>query len=592
MKLRTKILLMVLGCVLTALILQTCLFQIRSSALIYDLAKGESEQSLQNMQNEIYGLIKNMENHLIEIYLDDELIESLQQRERVQELRTKFYRKAYDIAMNEFETGDGVVSLYLYTMDHQIISTYRRAVTPKHNYATDIYTDRENNNADIVRGYVESDDAVMLVSSYYNKYRGKNILRLVLKLYRESNLDDKIGYVVCDIDMKAVENIMEKYRIDSTVFMWLQPAGDCPVATLGELDAEQKEEYETIRSAVAARENIVEQLNSKQEFFCVRQNHYNLTAYSMMPQTVLQQNQRNLQMNLILIAVLMIAAATILTFFISRGLTRPLEMLMDTIRQIGDGNTQLRATVVKNDEIGELGKEFNDMLDQMEVLKQQEYQAKQLLSQAEYKALQAQINPHFLYNTLDTMASIAEVRNCPEVSRLSQSLANIFRYSLNMKNPFSTVEQEIAHLKNYIYVMDMRMHDNIRYTFQIEEETLKSKLPRISLQPLVENAINHGLRNKRGAKEVCVRIWIEDGRLKICVADNGVGMETTEINASLQRNEIDYVEQGNSIGLHNINARLKMLYGDQYGLRIDSVLEEGTKVFMILPDNGEENTDD
>lgn len=288
----------------------------------------------------------------------------------------------------------------------------------------------------------------------------------------------------------------------------------------------------------------------------------------------------------------MIAAATILTFFISRGLTRPLEMLMDTIQQIGEGNTELRATIVKKDEIGELGKEFNEMLDQMEVLKQKEYQAKQLLSQAEYKALQAQINPHFLYNTLDTMASIAEVRNCPEVSRLSQSLANIFRYSLNMKNPFSTVEQEIAHLKNYIYVMDMRMHDNIQYTFQIEEETLKSKLPRISLQPLVENAINHGLRNKRGAKEVCVRIWIEDGNLMICVADNGVGMESSEINASLQRNEIDYVEQGNSIGLHNINARLKMLYGDQYGLRIDSVLEEGTKVFMILPDNKGENAND
>lgn len=592
MKLRTKILLMVLGCVLTALVLQTCLFQKRSSALIYDLAKGESEQSLQNMQNEIYGLIKNMENHLIEIYLDDELIESLQQREQIQELRAEFYRKAYDIAMNEFETSDGVVSLYLYTMDHQIISTYRRAVTPKHNYATDIYMDRENNNADIVREYVEADDAVMLVSSYYNKYRGKNILRLVLKLYKESNLDDKIGYVVCDVDMKAVENIMEKYRIDSTVFMWLQPDGDRPVETLGELDAEQKKEYEAVRSAVAARENIVEQLNSKQEFFCVRQNHYNLTAYSMMPQTVLQQNQRNLQMNLILIAVLMIAAATILTFFISRGLTRPLEMLMDTIQQIGEGNTELRAAIVKNDEIGELGKEFNEMLDQMEVLKRQEYQAKQLLSQAEYKALQAQINPHFLYNTLDTMASIAEVRNCPEVSRLSQSLANIFRYSLNMKNPFSTVEQEIAHLKNYIYVMDMRMHDNIQYTFQIEEETLKSKLPRISLQPLVENAINHGLRNKRGAKEVCVRIWIEDGNLMICVADNGVGMESSEINASLQRNEIDYVEQGNSIGLHNINARLKMLYGDQYGLRIDSVLEEGTKVFMILPDNKGENAND
>lgn len=592
MKLRTKIIIMVLGCVLTALIIQTCLFQNLSSKLIYEQAKEESEQSMQSMQNEIYGLIKGIENNLIEIYMDDELLQSLRKKETIKELQSKFYRKAYDIATDEFETGDDVVSFYLYTMDHQVISTYRRAVTPKHNYASDIYSDPEYTNAEIVKKYVELDNPVMLVSSYYNEYRNKNILRFVMKLYNESNLQDKIGYVVCDVDTKNLEKIMDKYRIDRTAFMWLQPTGDRPIDTLGDLDAEQTKEYNALEKSIACGKKAENETNSKQEFFRIDQQHYNLTAYSMMPQKVLRQNQRNLTINLLAIALLMICVSMIITGFISSGLTRPLELLMNTIQKIGNGNVQLRAKIVKKDEIGELAQKFNEMLDQMEELKQKEYQAKQLLNRAEYKALQAQVNPHFLYNTLDTMASIAEIRNCPEVSHMSQSLALIFRYSLNMKNPFSTVEHEIAHLKNYTYVMDMRMHDNIQYTFDVDETTLKSKLPRLSLQPIVENAINHGLRNKRGKKKIGIQIKRKQMDLVICIEDNGIGMDTSAINESLSKNELDFVEKGNSIGLHNINARLKMLYGNTYGMYLESTLGEGTKVFMILPDSGEDSSNE
>lgn len=592
MKLRTKIFIMVLGCVLAALIIQTCLFQNLSSKLIYEQAKEESEQSMQSMQNEIYGLIKGIENNLIEIYMDDELLQSLRKKETIKELQSKFYRKAYDIATDEFETGDDVVSFYLYTMDHQVISTYRRAVTPKHNYASDIYSDPECTNAEIVKKYVELDNPVMLVSSYYNEYRNKNILRFVMKLYNESNLQDKIGYVVCDVDTKNLEKIMDKYRIDRTAFMWLQPTGDRPIDTLGDLDAEQTKEYNALEKSIACGKKAENETNSKQEFFRIDQQHYNLTAYSMMPQKVLRQNQRNLTINLLAIALLMICVSMIITGFISSGLTRPLELLMNTIQKIGNGNVQLRAKIVKEDEIGELAQQFNEMLDQMEELKQKEYQTKQLLNRAEYKALQAQVNPHFLYNTLDTMASIAEIRNCPEVSHMSQSLALIFRYSLNMKNPFSTVEHEIAHLKNYTYVMDMRMHDNIQYTFDVDETTLKSKLPRLSLQPIVENAINHGLRNKRGKKKIGIQIKRKQMDLVICIEDNGIGMDTSAINESLSKNELDFVEKGNSIGLHNINARLKMLYGNTYGMYLESTLGEGTKVFMILPDSGEDSSNE
>ena len=468
MKLRFKILFMCLGCTLIALLLQTWLFQETSSSLIYGQAKEESENSLQNMQNEIYDFAKKMESNLIEVYTEEELIERLSDNPGIETLRSEFYRKAYDIGTSEFETGDNVVALYLYTMDHEIVSTYRRAVTPKHNYQIDIYDDIEGENARIVMDYVESDDSAMLISSYYNPYREKDILRFVLKLYYNSDRNDKVGYIVCDIDTKTITTIMEKYRTDSTVFMWLQPEGDRPALSLGSLSEGEQKYYDETTRKIEKGETVTASDRLKQELFQVKQNKYNLTAYSMMPRNLLEQNQRNLTANLILIAACMIIMATILTLLISRNITRPLDILMGTIQKIKNGNTQLRAEISNKDETGELGKNFNEMLDQMEELKEKEYQAKQLLTQAEYKALQAQINPHFLYNTLDTMSSIAEIKNCPEVSMLSQSLSNLFRYSLNMKEPFSTVAKEIMHLKNYTQVMSIRMHDNIHYIFDVD----------------------------------------------------------------------------------------------------------------------------
>lgn len=583
MKLRSKILVMCLGSTLFALILQTILFQETSSKLIYSQAKEESENSLQNMQDEIYSFVKNIENNLIEIYTEDSFIKELRREKDTQKLRAEFYRKAYDIAVSRFESADSVVSLYLYTIDHEIISTYRRAVTPRHNYQTDIYMDPEQENADTVMDYVESDRTSMLISSYFNQYRERDIIRFVLKLYGNSNSRDKIGYIVCDVDSKAFVSIMEKYRTDTTMYIWLQPEQDRPVVSLGETTDKEEDYYAEISGQISSGGEAVISESSKQELFQVKQNKYNLTAYSLMPRSLLQQNQKNLTVNLILIASLMILLTSALTTAVSKSVTRPLESLMDTIQKIKDGDRNLRSALKSRDEIGRLGTSFNEMLDQTEELREKENQANRLLAQAEYKALQAQINPHFLYNTLETMSSIAEIKNCREVSLLSQSLSSIFRYSLNMKEHLSTVSKEIMHLKNYSYVMSVRMQDHVNYVYEIDNRTLQDKIPRISMQPIVENALNHGLRNKRGNKEIRIVSKIEGDLLKICISDNGIGMEADELNEKLRQNDLSYVEEGNSIGLYNINARLKMLYGERYGLSVESRLGEGTAIQMILP---------
>lgn len=568
------------------MILQTVLFQHLSAKMIYNQAKVESENSLQNMQNEIYTFVKGIETNLIEIYSESELLKDLREEQNVDELKKKYYRTACDIATGKFETEDGVVAMYLYTIDHEIISTYRRAVTPKHNYMENIYDDVNYTNAQQVREYVESDDAIMCISSYYNKYREKDMIRFVLKLYNKSNQKEKIGYIVCDIDGKVIEKIMEKYCTENMI-MWIQPMEDRPAITVGKITNDENQYYAEAVEKIINGENISLSENLQQELFQVEQNKYDLNAYSLMPQELLKENQKTLTTNLIATALMTVILAVLLSFLISKIMTKPLNNLMLIIERIKAGEKDIRTKFKGRDEIGQLGQSFDEMLDQMDELKEKEYQMRQLADQAEYKALQAQINPHFLYNTLDTMSSIADTRGCAEVSRLSQSLANIFRYTLNMSSQLTTVSKELIHLKNYAYVMNVRMQDEIHYTFHIEPNVQQELIPRLSLQPLVENAINHGLKNKRGEKEIQIDIRMDEEKFHICVMDNGVGMDADAMNKILQKNEISYVEKGKSIGLMNINARIKMLYGEEYGLYVESRENEGTKVHMLLQRRGD-----
>lgn len=580
---RTKVLLFCLGSTLIALLLQTLLFENTSARLIYNQAKEESFHSLQNMQNDIYSYVKDMESGLIKVYNEKEFVKSLRSGETAQELRETYYRLAYSLGTANFTSQDGVVALYLYTADHEIISTYRRAVTPKHHYETDIYEEEEQQNAGIVRAYAESDDATMLISSYYNPYRETDLMRFVLKIYNNSNLQDKLGYLVCDTDTKVVRGMMEKYSVSQEMFMWLQPTGDRPIVSVGSLEGQDLKDYEEAAQQIGkgAGETLTA---SKRVLFQVPQERYNLNAYSLMPQSLLAQNQKTLTRNLLLIACIMIAAATLLNMFVSKSLTKPLVRLTETMKRIRKGETQLRAQVTNQDEIGELAQNFNEMLDEMEVLLRREYEAKLMVNRAEYRALQAQINPHFLYNTLDTMSSIAQIQNCPQVSGLSQSLSNIFRYSLDMKHPCSTVAQEIVHLKNYIYVMDMRMMDHVDYQFSIDDQALSATLPRITIQPLVENALNHGLRNKRGEKRIRVKAQIRDGDLEITVEDNGVGISGEKIRQILGEEPAKGEgEGGTSIGLANIRGRIRLLYGERAVMEVLSREGEGTRISLRIP---------
>lgn len=585
LRMREKILLVCLCGTLIAVITQAFLYQRASASLIYEQAENESFHTLENMQNELFTFLKSIEGGMIEIYNDKQFVQDLSGEMTAAELQDKYYRYAFTMATGNYTTSEGVMAFYLYTADHQIISTYRKAVTPKHNYPKDIYEDIDLYNGEKVKEYIDSSDTRMLISSYYNPYREKNIVRFVLKIYNTTSLNEKIGYIVCDVDSSVLQKIMEKYVINDKMYIWLQPMGDRQIYAIGNLEEESISYFEKVDSCI--QRNALEEIQNISErdkvLFQVSQEEYNLNAYSIMPQETLRQNQAMLTRNLIWIAAVMSIMIFVVTSYITKSLTKPLEQLADTMTRIRSGNTNLRVDYLAGDEIGQLGKEFNEMLDEIQRLIGKEYENQLLLNKAEYKALQAQINPHFLYNTLDTMSSISSIQNCELVSNLCQSLSSIFRYSLDMKHPYSTVGKEINHLENYIFVMNVRMREEVRYVFRIEEDILQDSLPRISLQPLVENALNHGLKNKHGEKKIEISAEKKEDLLLISVVDNGVGTDGEEINRKLKENDKDMVEAGNSIGIYNINARMKMLFGEEYGLHVESAYGEGTRVTLQVP---------
>lgn len=582
--LRAKILILVLGCTLLALGLQTWFFQTSASSLIFQLEEEASRKSLGRMQDELYSWLKGYENNLISIYNQGELMRDLARSPATAALRGKNSRAAYTLMQSVFEPAQAVDALYLYTLDHRLVSYSRVASTPRYNFPEDIYRNPQESRADEVSRYVASDDRVMLVTSSYNASRQQTIVRLVLKLYT-NNVRTKIGFLVCDIDPKGFLRIVDKYAYSDRQVVWLQPAGDNPVLVSGRHEGRTGAEFD--KAVAGIRASTWTQAGAgpirNHVFLSTPQVKYDLTAYSLVPQELLEESQGVLTRNMAITALLVVLVALLSASLITRSLTTPLTGIVRSLGRIKDGETSLRLEGLKFDEIGVLGRSINDMLDRIQELITLEYDAELQLKHAEYKALQAQVNPHFLYNTLDTMSSIATAQQTPLVASLCQAMSNLFRYSLDMKDPLSTVGEEIRHLKNYLYVMNVRTDHSIEVDIDIERVLLSEKVPRLSLQPLVENSINHGLKNKRGAKKVRIHAQREGEAVKLSVWDNGVGLDVDQVNRLLVASPRIVTQKNASIGLGNIHARIGLLFGPQFGVGAASDPLTGTTVWVTVP---------
>ena len=287
---------------------------------------------------------------------------------------------------------------------------------------------------------------------------------------------------------------------------------------------------------------------------------------------------------LILLTIAVILAAS---FAFSKTIVTPVLRLRDRLLRIRSGDFKARVQVETNDEMGDVELAFNDMAAEMDRLVNQVYATEIKEKEAAIAALQAQINPHFLYNTLDMIKSMADIYGAGEVGDVIVALSGLFRYATHTSVTLVTIREELDNLGNYMKIVNMRLGGRIACTVDVPEELLNARIIKVCLQPIVENAVSHGLR--RGGKErrIAVRIFRDGADIVIEVRDDGVGMDEERIAEIRDRLALppreDTGAKAGSVGLKNIHDRIRLCYGNEYGVTIESRLGEGTTVTVRYP---------
>ncbi|RCW73193.1 cache domain-containing sensor histidine kinase [Saliterribacillus persicus] len=287
-----------------------------------------------------------------------------------------------------------------------------------------------------------------------------------------------------------------------------------------------------------------------------------------------------------------VAIIAIISYFLSHQIAKPLMNMIERMKRVERGDLHDRMELTGNSDMDLFTRVYNNMLDSINKLISEVYESSITEKNAKIAALQSQINPHFLYNTLNTMKSISRIRGVEEVAEISESLADLFKYSMKDLDKLVPLKEELKHIENYMNIQQHRFQDRFVLKSEIDTNIEHSFIPKLIIQPLIENAINHGLADVKSGGIVHLKIRKKDNNLMVYVQDNGAGMtkeKLEEINSSISKKNTT-LDPKEGVGLNNVIQRIRLIYGHRYGVNIESYKDEGTTVILNLPYKEEQFT--
>ena len=306
----------------------------------------------------------------------------------------------------------------------------------------------------------------------------------------------------------------------------------------------------------------------------------NWRLVSIVPSVHFESEIRSLRAWIFTLSPVMALLSFLLAFKISKQMLNPLKMLADTMQTVGEGNLEARWEYPYNNEIGVIGASFNRMLVQINQLMKDSLERQHLYHDAEIRSLRMQINPHFIYNTLDSIKWMARMSGNDEMVQVVSALSDYMRSTIYGPATVS-LKDEIDNTRNYLFIQRFRYGDQLKCQMDIPDDIMDCKVPRLILQPLVENAIIHGVSKKIGIGHIVISGQRTDDRLILCVRDDGPGMSRERADQVLSHSIED--SSRDTIGLFNVHRRLVLLYGKGYGLEITSTPGFGTIVKVHIP---------
>jgi len=277
----------------------------------------------------------------------------------------------------------------------------------------------------------------------------------------------------------------------------------------------------------------------------------------------------------------------IISYALSTSITSPIKALHDAMKTVRSENFQKVDGIRSKDELGALARAYNDMIDKITELINTVYKVSIKEKEAQLTALQSQINPHFLYNTLNSISCMAELKGVREIGVICKAVSDLFRYSIRAGDDLVPLSEEIESIKNYMTIQSSRYENRIEAIYQVEEHLHDVPVLKFSLQPIVENAVYHGLEPKKGKGTVVIRVQQDGDKLLVNIFDNGVGMpeeEVRRIRLALEGGRESFPGNGaGGIGISNVNDRIRLRFGPEYGIELRSKVGSGTSVRIVMP---------
>ena len=310
------------------------------------------------------------------------------------------------------------------------------------------------------------------------------------------------------------------------------------------------------------------------------------TTVGVIPLRYINKDLAGIQYLTVIIIVLTIIIGVTVSVIIAQSLILPLENTVNALEKFSRGDFAVRLKENRCDEIGKLNRIFNKAIKEINELMQKVTQSEILNKEMEFKTLQSQMNPHFLYNTLDTINWLAFKEKQTEICNLVAAISSLIRASISNKKSIITIEQELDYVKNYIYIQHIRYKDRFDIIYDIDESLLKQAVPKLIIQPIVENAIIHGIENSKNKNLLYISVKRENECIIIIVKDTGIGMTDEKVSELLKEplnTEGDEQKAHTNLGLYAVHKRIQLMYGDLYGLTVQSQAGEGTTVTLHIP---------
>lgn len=389
-----------------------------------------------------------------------------------------------------------------------------------------------------------------------------------------------LGYQLVELSYSAIDNILGTLTLGTNGYLFVVDGSGTmiyhPQLQLINFGLKEENVYAAIQTSDTA---ILEDEGKIYSVAAVPETDYRVVGVTYLESIVAPWQQMLLVY--VLFALIMSFGAFVGAVHLARYISRPLGRLEGAAGQIAKGELDTSFDGHGTLETEHVAQALGTMLDRVRELMDQSVRDQDQIRVSEIRTLQAQINPHFLYNTLDTIVWMAEETGAQEIRELTMALATYFRVVLSSGRDMITVREEMTHVSSYLYIQKVR-YEMLDYEVQVSDEAAELYMPKILVQPIVENAIYHGIRDNGARGRIDVSAEVSDGRLRIQVRDTGRGMRKRELENIWKRSGAR-AGRGGGVALANIQERIHLFFGDEYGVRIESELRRGTLVTMELP---------